>query len=101
MVRLRTLVTPDIAFPEIIADPPKSANATHRSFWVEVMTGASTRDYFKFHAVGRDITGSLVDFTAALMFVSVSDIGDSKTLKIVAKTYNDPSNISRRSIPIP
>jgi hypothetical protein len=93
-VRLTTLITPDIADPDLIAD-------THRSFWVEVMTSAADRDFFKFHAVGTDISGSDIDFTVPLMFVSISDVADTENLKKVAREYNDKDNIGRRSVHIP
>lgn len=93
-VRLTTLVTPDIADPDLITD-------TNRSFWVEVMTSATDRDLFKFHAVSTDISGNEVDFTAPLMFVSISDVADAGNLELVAKEYNDKDNIQRRSVIVP
>jgi hypothetical protein len=65
-VRVTTLVTPDIADPTIIT-------GTQRSFWVEVLTGATTRTRFKFHAVGTDIGGNQTDFTIPMMFVSIRE----------------------------
>lgn len=93
-VRLTTLVTPDIADPSPIA-------GTVRSFWVEVMTSATTRDLFRFHAVGTDVAGDAVDFTVPLMFVSISDIADRSRLTAVAREYNNASNIARRSAAVP
>lgn len=93
-VRLTTLVTPDIAEPDIIID-------TNRSFWVEVMTSATDRDLFKFHAVGTDISGNDVDFTVPLMFVSISDVAETANLELVSREYNDKDNIARRSVIIP
>lgn len=93
-VRLTTLVTPDIADPNKITD-------THRSFWVEVMTSATDRDFFKFHAVGTDISGNDIDFTVPLMFVSISDVADAENLELVAREYNDKDNIERRSVIVP
>ena len=99
-IRLTTLVTPDIADPDILADPPKSANKTHRSFWVEVMTSKTTRARFRFHGVGTDIAGKETDFTIPLMFVSRSDVGDGAALKIVAASYNHPGMIEERDLKV-
>jgi hypothetical protein len=66
-VRLTTLVTPDIAFP---FNPP--ANIVGGSFWVMVGPPGKEQD-FKFHAVGTDIAGQAVEFTASLIFVPFSD----------------------------
>ena len=79
-VQLTTLVTPDIADPAVIS-------GSKRSFWVEVMTSATTRTRFKFHAVGTDSAGSHVDFTIPMMFVSISE--DGTTRPIAAQAYND------------
>jgi hypothetical protein len=83
-VRLTTLVTPDIAKPAYVATGV-------RSFWVEVMTSPKPADRvrFKFHAVGTDAGGNDVDFTIPMMFVSISDIGASRTKAI--QSYNDSS----------
>lgn len=78
-VQLTTLVTPDIADPAVIS-------GTHRSFWVEVMTGAATQARFKFHAVGTDAGGNRVDFTIPMMFASIKE--DSVTRPVVAQAYN-------------
>ncbi len=93
-VRLTTLVTPDIADPSIIS-------GTNRSFWVEVMTSATTRDLFRFNGVGTDIEGNDIDFTIPLMFVSISDVADSNNLQLVAGEYNASGNIVRRDLIIP
>ena len=83
-VRLTTLVTPNIA------DPALGITA-NRTFWVEVMTGTSKRDYFHFHAVATDVEGNSVDFTVPLLFVSRSDIGNSISQPKVIAAYNNPS----------
>ncbi len=93
-VRLTTLVTPDIADPAVLA-------GTDRSFWVEVMTSDTTRDLFRFHAVGTDGGGNAVDCTVSLLFVSISDVADAAKLKPVALEYNAPANIARRSLVVP
>jgi len=89
-VRLTTLVTPDIALPQIIS-------GTTRSFWVEVMTSATTRDLFRFHGVGTDIEGDAIDFTIPLMFVSISDVANTAKMQPVAREYNSAANIERRN----
>lgn len=78
-VRLTTLVTPDIADPAVIA-------GSNRSFWVEIMTNATSRARFKFHAVGTDIAGNEVDFSLPLLFVSISETAASR--QVAAETYN-------------
>ena len=93
-VRLTTLVTPDIA-------DPKLGITTNRTFWVEVMTSTTTRDYFRFHAVATDVEGNTVDFTAPLLFVSISDIGNSTNQPKVIAAYNDKANVSFRACAIP
>ena len=71
-VRLTTLVTPDIAYPEVIP-------GTERSFWVEVKTGPGAGDEarFMFHGVGTDIAGNEADFTIPMMFVSRRETSDT------------------------
>ncbi len=91
MVRLTTTVTPDIADPNVI-------NSTTRSFWVEVTTTASPREMFQFHAVGKDWSGNLIDFTIPEMFVSISDLPDvapTKT-KLIVEAYNAQDKIKTR-----
>lgn len=94
-VRLTTLVTPDIADPKLLT--------TNRTFWVEVMTSATTRDYFHFHAVTADVEGNTVDFTVPLMFVSRSDIGNLTNQPKVIAAYNDNAKeiVQRRACNIP
>jgi hypothetical protein len=65
-VRLKTLVTPDIAPPDVVAGT--------RTFWVQVFVGPGAPDFFRFHAVGTDVEGNAVDFTVPMLFVSVSDV---------------------------
>jgi len=96
-IRLTTLVTPDIAKPAYVAPGTKS-------FWVEVMTSPNPADRarFKFHAVGTDVGGSDVDFTIPMMFVSISDTGDSRTKAI--QSYNATSSkplLDQRSAVVP
>lgn len=95
-VRLTTVVTPDIA-------DPTSGITTNRTFWVEVMTSATTRDFFHFHAIGTDVEGNAVDFTVPLMFVSSSDIGNSANQSKVIAAYNDKAKaiVERRACNIP
>lgn len=93
-VRLTTLVTPDIAEPQIIA-------GTNRSFWVEVLTGPTTRSLFRFHAVGTDVAGEEIDFTIPLMFVSISDLPVSANMTQVAKAYNAKDKIEERQAVVP
>ena len=78
-VRLTTLVTPDIAYPEVIP-------GTERSFWVEVKTSATTEARFMFHGVGTDIAGNETDFTVPMMFVSRRET--EETLPIALAEYN-------------
>jgi hypothetical protein len=92
-VRLTTLVTPDIADPKLLTP--------NRTFWVEVMTNATARDYFRFHAVAMDVDGQAVDFTVPLMFVSRSDIGNSTTQPAVIAEYNKKANLPFRACTIP
>jgi hypothetical protein len=92
-VRLTTLVTPDIADPKLLTP--------NRTFWVEVMTSATTRDYFHFHAVATDVEGNIIDFTVPLMFVSRSDIGNPTNQPKVIAAYNDKANVQFRACNIP
>ena len=89
-VRLTTLVTPDIAVPDVKA-------GTFRSFWVEVM--APGRTLFPFHGVAIDHDGQESDFAIPMMFVSVSDL--PKNAKTVAKFYNAADMIIEREAKIP
>ncbi len=92
MVRLTTTVTPDIADPNVITN-------TTRSFWVEVTTTANPREMFQFHAIGKDWSGNLVDFTIPELFVSISDLPDvapTKT-KLVMEAYNAEGKLKPRS----
>lgn len=90
-VRLTTLVTPDIAEPEI-------KPGTARSFWVEVMTG-SGEAYFPFHGVAGDHDGQESDFAIPMMFVSISDIPDRAAT--VAKFYNAKDMVVDRQAKVP
>jgi hypothetical protein len=104
-VQLTTKVTPSIAEPVPIDNglPAGDANyrATHRSFWVEVMTGAASRQKFPFHGVGRDIAGGSVDFSVPMLFVSVSDLADPANMALVRDAYNALSMLEQRSVRIP
>ena len=104
-VRVTTRVTPSIAEPVPIdnglpaGDP--TYRATHRSFWVEVMTGGTSRQKFPFHGAGRDIAGGSVDFTVPMMFVSVSDLADPANMALVRDAYNEIAMLDERSVRIP
>lgn len=93
-VRLTTLVTPDIAPPEIIA-------GTSRSFWVKVYTGANSQSLFRFHAVVTDVAGDESDATIPMMFVSISDLPVTNNMKKVAAAYNAKAMFTEREINIP
>jgi len=92
-VRLTTLVTPDIADPKLLTP--------NRTFWVEVMTSAATRDFFHFHAIATDVEGNMVDFTAPMIFVSRSDIGNPSNQAKVIAAYNDKTSVPFRACNIP
>lgn len=104
-VRLTTKVTPSIAEPVPIdnglsaSDP--AYRATHRSFWVEVMTGVGSRQKFPFHGVGRDVAGGSVDFSVPMMFVSVSDLAEPANMALVRDAYNALPMLDQRSVKIP
>ncbi|MBA2622811.1 MAG: hypothetical protein H0U88_04210, partial [Chthoniobacterales bacterium] len=91
-VRLTTLVTPDIADPELIP-------GSHRSFWVKVMVGPKPADkaYFGFHGVGQDVEGDTIDFTIPMMFVSKSDL--RSTVPVAA--YNALDKLAARAASVP
>lgn len=94
-VRLTTLVTPDIAEPQLIA-------GANRSFWVEVYTSAAKdRALFRFHAVVTDVGGNEVDATIPMMFVSISDLPVAANMTKVAEAYNHKDKIVERQINIP
>jgi hypothetical protein len=101
-VELTTLETPRIADPDYIKDP--ETGLKRRSFWVEVMTSATTRDLFQFHALRTDKSDTRKDFTLPMMFVSKSDYDDgsaataSRGMKIAAAEYNAPANAERRRL---
>jgi hypothetical protein len=98
-VRLTTLVTPDIADPDKI---PSHIPSTKRSFWVEVMTSATTQERFKFHVVGTDVAGNDIDFTIPMMFASIAET--DATRKIAAQAYNASNNatlLAARSAVVP
>jgi type VI protein secretion system component Hcp len=100
-VRLTTLVTPDIAYPDVITAP---APGTNRSFWVEVKTGpaAGDRARFVFHGVGTDVAGNETDFTIPMMFVSRSET--EQTLPVAYAAYNeadDDAELAARELRIP
>lgn len=93
-VRLTTLVTPDIAEPDVIIP-------TKRSFWVEVLTAPNTPTFFQFHAVGTDHAGETVDFTIPMMFVSISDLPLTASMDAVAKAYNAADKFEARQAVVP
>ncbi len=78
-VRLTTLITPDLAEPQV--NPP-----FHRTFWVEV---GIQRQKFHFHAVGTDHDNRAVDFTIPLLFASLTDL-NAKTAQIAAYYNGEP-----------
>jgi hypothetical protein len=103
-IELTTRVTPDIANPNIPFDPVHHSGiipGTKRSFWVEVMKDATTRDRFRFHAVGNDAATLPVDFTVPMMFVSISDVADANAMQKVAAEYNAVFNITLRAAAVP
>jgi hypothetical protein len=89
-VRLTTLVTPDIASPDVVS-------GTKRTFWVKVFVGPSATDFFRFNAVGTDVEGNAVDFTVPMLFVSVSDV----ELDEPVKEYNAAANGNFRACVVP
>lgn len=102
-VELTTLTTPRIADPIPVSDPV-TGEKTKRSFWVEVMTSATGRDLFQFHAVRTDKAGTREDFTLPMMFVSKSDYDSGSAaaagtgMKTVAAVYNAPEHAERRRL---
>jgi len=93
-VRLTTLVTPDIAPPEIFT-------GTSRSFWVKVYTSATSQALFRFHAVVTDVAAKESDATIPMMFVSISDLPVTNAMKKVAAAYNAKAMFTEREINIP
>lgn len=99
-VRLTTVVTPDIAVPEVITD-------TTRSFWVKVVKGPTLADtdFFRFHGIARDGLDpddrNVIDFTIPLMFVSIADIRNSGATAKAASEYNDRRNADFRQAFVP
>jgi hypothetical protein len=94
-VQLTTLVTPDIADPQVLA-------CAKRSFWVEVMTSNTTRALFMFHGVGTDVGGNQVDFTIPMIFVSLMDV--NKNFACIATEYNKSKTsqlLNRRNLVVP
>ena len=85
-IRLTTLTTPDIDKPTNIRTPPDIDKPTNigspACFWIEV--GGRP---FRFNAVGEDLTGNLVDFTTALIFVPNSEIGKSDAIMAVRAAH--------------
>jgi len=81
-VRLTTLVTPDLIQPhEIIKD-------TQFSSWIVV--GPAPGHDFRFHAVATDIAGNETDFTASLIFASLTDTGSNPpALAPIQKEYRE------------
>jgi hypothetical protein len=93
-VRLTTLVTPSIAEPQPVP-------GTEKSFWVEVMTGPSSRRKFPFHGVGRDVAADDADFTVPMMFVSATDISTPAGLAAARAAYNAAGEIAERTLNVP
>lgn len=89
-VRLTTLITPDIAKPQYVVANPDAANDVTknlRAFWVEVNTGAIPAR-FAFHAESEDGHGNIANFTAPIMFVSISALNKASHAKAVSNYYN-------------
>jgi hypothetical protein len=86
-IRLTTLITPDIEFPTPL-------EGTDCTFWIEV-----GNEPFRFNAVGEDIGGNRVDFTAALLFVPFSDYV-LNTVETVAGEYIGSPKVLREC-PVP
>ena len=82
-VRLTTTVTPTITYPYSGAPPVPNANGV---FWVMVDEASGATD-FRFHAVGTDVAGDEVDFTAPLIFVPNSRAGVLAVLNAVRVHY--------------
>ena len=82
-VRLTTTVTPTITYP-YSGEPP--VPGTNGVFWVMVDEATGPAD-FRFHAVGTDVAGDDIDFTAALIFVPNSRCGELADLKAVRTRY--------------
>lgn len=86
-IRLTTVVTPNIDDPSAA---PQRIPGTSYSFWVYV-SGAP----FQFHCVATDVTGRTSDFTAALIFVPISEVpgsGYAATIRQHYKNDLDPSS---------
>ncbi len=81
-VRLTTLVTPDLAKPELVGP---------RSFWVEVMMSPASKARFPFHVVGTDAGDNEVDFTIPMLFLSRAATDNAR--KAVIAVYNDSSSV--------
>lgn len=95
-VRLTTLMTPDIDFPDpapFKSTPPRPGDPQY-SFWIRV----GGRD-FQFHAIGQDSENHPVDFTAALVFVPNSDASIASAVTSIQNVYRASGD--RRACPVP
>jgi hypothetical protein len=95
-VRLTTLMTPDIDFPDpapFRSTPPRPGDPQY-SFWIRV----GGRD-FQFHAIGQDSENHPVDFTAALVFVPNSDASVADAVTSIQRVYRASGD--RRACPVP
>ena len=91
-VLMTTLVTPDIKEPQPIPGAPNS-------FWVKVGNAGTDNDYFRFHGKSTDVLGNEVDFTAPMIFVSISDI--KSKIGAIAIEFNQAKYIDLRNLRIP
>ncbi len=90
-LRLTTLVTPDLTLPRPIIP------GTAFSSWIAV--GADVHD-FPFHAVATDLAGNTSEFTASLIFASLTDTGSTPSkLKPIRDTYHGSG--ARRACVVP
>ncbi len=94
-MRLSTLITPDLAQPDIIS-------GTKDSFWLEVDNGSGSRMPFRFHCTGVDQGGERKDLSLPMMFVDDTDLGDLSSVSNAAKSafneFNSASKIGDKSI---
>lgn len=92
-VRLSTTVTPTISYPYSEKTLVPGASGV---FWVMVDQAGAPTD-FLFHAVGTDVMGDEIDFTASLIFVPNSRCGILEDLKAVRVDYANSKQRERRA----
>jgi hypothetical protein len=83
-IRLKTLVTPNIAYPY---EAPTQINGTDGSFWIQVLRGGTPTD-FNFSVSATDVEGRGVDFTTPMIFVSLADSVNSDKVQALREAYN-------------